>query len=138
MLPGRKVDPEEGAILSAPFIEDWNGELEPAPLEEEGVFLVCDSTLTDETGHWSLWTHELEPEQIVLLNGRTAELLGVKDSVEFSGVSLKLKLTPNVAEDVLFVPLSFEETQPFGGGVRPGSLLGGRGYRVARLQIPRR
>ncbi len=138
VLPDREVDPEEGAILPAPFIEDWDGELEPAPLEEEGVFLVCDSTLTDETGHWSLWTHELEPEQIALLNGRTAELLGVRDSVEFSGVSLKLKLTSNVAEDVLFVPLSFEETQPFGGGVRPGSLLGGRGYRVARLQIQRR
>jgi len=129
---------EEGAVLSAPFIESWSGKLDPAPLQEEGVFLVCDSTLTDEAGHWSLWTHELESDQIALMNRKTAELLNLKDSVEISGTSLNLRLTPNVAEDVLFVPLNFEETQPFGGGIRPGTLLQGKGYRVVRLQIHRR
>ena len=121
---------EGGADIDLPLIEDWEGEFEIRELEEDKVYLVCDSTLVDEIGHWSVWTHDMEREQFAYMNEATIEKLGVGEELELGGVKLRVKKNNNIAEDVIFVPNSYEETQPFNPGVRPGLLLKNPALRV--------
>jgi len=124
---------EEGADLPLKPVELWEDRWESVPLEDEGIFLICDSGLVDEMGHWSLWTHELESEQTALLNPETARRMGVADHLSLKGERLRVRLSSNVAEETLWIPVSFEETQPFLGGVRPGRVLKEGGYRIEKL-----
>ena len=127
------VESEGGVDLNLPFVEEWEGELEKVEPEEEGLYLVCDSTLVDELGHWNVWTHEIERKQLAHLNERTAEAIGAGEEIEINGISLKVKINNNIADGVIFVPNSFEETQPFDPGVRVGKLLKEPHHRVERL-----
>jgi len=127
------LEEEEGFTLPAAPVESWEGVSETPLCNDDGVFLVCDSGLTDEIGHWSLWTHELEADQELFLNPATAKRLGADGEFKLRGKVLRVRTSPNVAEDVVFLPMSFEETQPFSAGIRPGSILRSGGYRVERL-----
>jgi len=124
---------EGGVDVKMPTVEEWDGEVERAPLED-GFYLVCDNTLVDEMGHWNPWTHEMEREQFAYMSEKTARDLEVKEEIELRGVRLKVKINNNVAEGVVFVPNSFEETQPFDPGVRAGRIIE-EGYRVERLRL---
>ena len=124
---------EGGVDIDLPPIEEWEEELERSELEEEDLYLVCDSTLVDEMGHWNVWTHEIDRHQLAHMSERTAEEIGVKEEIDIRGVRLKVKINNNVADGVVFVPSSFEETQPFDPGVRVGRLLREAHHRVERL-----
>ncbi|MDQ7038461.1 MAG: dehydrogenase [Aquificota bacterium] len=102
------------------------------PVEEEGVYILVDRTLVDDLGHWSLWTHGMEKEQVVRMNRKTAESLGVSETVFIGGEELKVRIDNNVADDTILFPDSFEETQPFDPGVRVGKVTRGTGDRVVR------
>ncbi len=130
--PDRLME-EEGSELPARPIELWEGQLEPAALDDEGIFLICDNGLVDETGRWSLWTHELEGEQEALLNSGTAEKLGADGYVRLGAERLRTRISSNIADETVWLPLSFEETQPFLGGVRPGRILKEGGHRIEKL-----
>jgi NADH-dependent fumarate reductase subunit C len=107
---------------------------DPQKVEEEGIYLVADRTLVEDLGHWSLWTHEMEGPQEVRMNRRTADTLGVKDRINLGSAELKVRIDSNVADDTLFLPDSYEETQPFDPGVRVGRILPRPGLRVFRYR----
>ena len=121
---------EGGADVSLSPVEEWSGELKPKRTEDGKLFILCDSTLVDELGHWNVWTHDIEREQFAYVNPETADSLGLKDSVEVRGQSLPLRLSSNIAPGVVFVPNSYEELQPFNPGVRIGKLMKNPAFRV--------
>ncbi len=118
---------------SLPFIEHWEENFSSASVEEKGVYLLFDRVLSEEIGHWSLWTHELSPQQEAIMNSKTAEKLGVKEILNIGDIKLSVKISSNIADDTVFIPFSFEETQPFGSGVRIGRLIKRKGYRIEKL-----
>ncbi|WP_457600660.1 dehydrogenase [Hydrogenivirga sp.] len=121
---------EGGADIQLPPIEEWDEELSAEEVKTEGVFLVCDSTLVDETGHWNVWTHEMEREQFAYMSKRTMEELGVGERVGLNGVELGVRTNNNVADGVIFVPSSYEQFQPFNPGVRPGRIMKNPAFRI--------
>ncbi len=123
---------EGGAPANMPFIEEINQEWEEGEVVDEGLYLMCENTLVDEIGHWNVWTHEIERHQAVHVNPETAQKLGIGDELSIKGEKLKVVRSSNIATDVLFVPNSFEETQPFDPGVRVGKLLNNPALRVER------
>ena len=126
---------EGGLDIDLPTVEEWDGEVERAELQDEEFYIVCDSTLVDEVGHWNVWTHEIEREQLAQMSEDTARELDVRGEIEVRGVKLKVKINNNVAKGVVFVPNSFEETQPFDPGVRVGRILKNAAYRVESLRL---
>jgi NADH-dependent fumarate reductase subunit C len=114
---------EGGADIDLPFIEDVEEDYEGDYLGEEKNFLVCDATLVDEVGHWNPWTHDIEREQRAYMSEKTMKQLGVRNEIEIRGVNLTVKENNNVADGVVFVPNSYEESQPFDPGVRVGRLM---------------
>ncbi len=121
---------EGGVDINLPLIEDWDQDLSEECPEDEGIYLMVDNTLVDDTGHWNPWTHEIEKDQFAYLNRRTAQKLGSEDTIEIRGKKIKVKIVSTMADDVIFIPNSYEETQPFGGGVRPGEILSEPGNRI--------
>ncbi len=126
---------EGGVDIDLPPIEDWDGEVERSEVDEEDLYLVCDNTLVDEMGHWNVWTHEIERKQLAHMSERTARAIGVEEYIEIRDVRLRVKINNNIADGVVFVPNSFEETQPFDPGVRVGRLLREAFYRVESLRL---
>ena len=114
---------ESGAEADLPPLEESEDLPEEEYLSGDGIFIVCDNGLVDNLGHWHLWTHGLEREQMAYVNPETADALGLGEEISLRGVSLKVKRTPNVAKNVIFVPASFDELQPFDIGIRPGRIL---------------
>lgn len=125
---------EGGVDIDLPPIEEWEGKFEIVPVEYEGVYLLCDNYLVDEVGHWNVWTHELEREQFAYMNRKTARKMGVGDELDIRGVKLRVKISENIADDVIYIPSSFEETQPFNPGVRPGRLLENPSHRIEAIR----
>lgn len=121
-------------VPALPTIEDADLREEAVPAEEEGIYIVAYRTLVDEIGHWNLWTHEMEKFQEVLMNERTAVLLGVKETFTLNGVELRVRIDNNVADETVLIPDSFEETQPFEPGIRIGRLLPEPDLRVFRYR----
>ncbi|EDP74791.1 hypothetical protein [Hydrogenivirga sp. 128-5-R1-1] len=121
---------EGGADIEMPLIEELDEEWEVRDTDDGGFYLVCDNTLVDELGHWNVWTHDIEREQLAYMNAKTAEKLSIGEGVEIGEAKLKVKRNSNVADDVIFVPSSYEESQPFNPGVRPGRLLKNPSLRV--------
>ena len=126
------METEGGADIDMPYIEELESYSKEAP-QEEGVFLVCDNTLVDELGHWNPWTHDIEREQFAYMNERTRKRLGAEEVIEIRGAKLKVKLNSNIADDVVFVPSSYEESQPFDPGVRIGRLMKNPHLRIERF-----
>ncbi len=122
------------SVINLPKIEDVYLEFEEEPVEEEGIYLVCDSTLVDELGHWNAWTHDIERRQFAYINPQTAEKLKVQERINLRGVQLEVRLSSNIAPDVIFVPNSYEESQPFDPGIRVGRLLEKPYFRVERYE----
>ncbi|MFN3947706.1 MAG: dehydrogenase [Aquificaceae bacterium] len=85
------------------------------------LFLYTDSTLVEDLGHWNPWTHEMEKYQRAYINPKTAREFSLGDRVEIGGITFELHNTENIAEGVLFVPLDYEEFQPFDPGYRVGA-----------------
>jgi len=134
-LDEEKIKYEEGADINLPPIEEWDGEPEIKPVEDEGVYILCDNTLVDDIGHWNVWTHDIEKEQFAYMNRKTAVRLGIGEEIEVGDVRLKVKINGNIADDVIFIPNSFEETQPFNPGIRPGRFLRNAGYRIGSYRV---
>lgn len=126
---------EGGEDISLPFIEEWDGELERVEIEDEEFYVVCDNTLVDELGHWNVWTHEMERRQAAHMSESTARKLGVKERINVNGVELEVVLNNNVTDGVVFVPNSFEESQPFDPGVRVGRLMRHPHNRIEPLRL---
>ena len=120
--------PEDLSVPDLPPVEEV--EFEGTEVEEEGIYLLVDRTLVDDVGHWNLWTHEVEREQRVLANERTAELLG--GELKIGDLTLKITVNNNVADETILFPDSFEETQPFDPGIRAGKVLPDPDIRVFR------
>ncbi|AAC06482.1 molybdopterin-dependent oxidoreductase [Aquifex aeolicus] len=91
--------------------------------ESGELWFICDNTLAEELGHWNPWTHALEREQFAYVNQKTKERLNIGNLIEINGVKLKVKVNNNLADNVVFVPNSFEEFQPFDPGIRVGRLM---------------
>ncbi|RLJ70889.1 NADH-dependent fumarate reductase subunit C [Hydrogenivirga caldilitoris] len=121
---------EGGADVDIPYIEEWEGEFNLYEVEDRGIYVLCDNTLVDEIGHWNVWTHDMESQQLAYMNSKTMERLGVKEEIEIRGTKLKVKKNSNIADDVIFVPNSYEESQPFNPGTRPGKLLKNPAFRI--------
>lgn len=126
---------EGGEVIDIPDIRDVEipeGEMG----DESELYLLVDSTIVEDLGHWNPWTHAIERKQYAYMSKATAEKLGLGegDIFEYKGVSLPVKINNNVAEGVVFVPESFEEFQPFEKGISPGRLLKNPHYRVEELE----
>ena len=121
---------EGGVDINLPLIEDWEEEISEDIPEDEGMYVMVDNALVEDTGHWNPWTHDIEKEQFAYLNRKTAQKLGVKDAIDIRGKTLKVKIVSTIADDTIFIPNSYEETQPFGGGIRPGEILAEPGNRI--------
>ncbi|MFN7065689.1 MAG: dehydrogenase, partial [Aquificaceae bacterium] len=85
------------------------------------LFLYTDSTLVEDLGHWNPWTHEMERYQRAYIKPNTAKELGLGQGIEIRGITFELHTTENIAEGVLFIPLDYEEFQPFDPGYRVGA-----------------
>ncbi|MFN3598297.1 MAG: dehydrogenase [Aquificaceae bacterium] len=85
------------------------------------LFLYTDSTLVEDLGHWNPWTHEMEKYQRAYVNPKTAREFSFGDRVEIGSITFELHTTENIAEGVLFIPLDYEEFQPFDPGYRVGA-----------------
>ena len=111
-------------------------EVKEEELHEKGeIWLICDNTLVEDLGHWNPWTHTIEKEQLAYVNERTKERLSIGDFVEINGVKLRVKVNNNLADNVVFVPNSFEEFQPFDPGVRVGRLMKKPFFRLEVLNL---
>jgi NADH-dependent fumarate reductase subunit C len=113
-----RVEPGfEGTLLKLPSLEEQSasGRL------MEGIVLYTSNGLVDGLGHWNPWTHNMEKHQRAYMSEGTARKLRVKKRLTLRGKEFEVVITPNVAEDVVYVPLSFEEFQPFD----PGHSVGG-------------
>ena len=135
----RVLDPPEGTFSVAdllgsgttgipipgdlPVVEDWDQALEVEEVEEKGLWIVAGRSLVEDLGHWNPWTHAIEREQKALVNPQTAQEYGFGEWLEVEGERIRLERSPNVARDVIYVPDSFEEFQPFDPGVRVGRIL---------------
>jgi NADH-dependent fumarate reductase subunit C len=126
-----KVEPGfEGTPLELPPIEE-----EPASGRlMEGIVLYTSNGLVDELGHWNPWTHNIERYQRAYMSEGTARKLRVKNRLTLRGKEFEVVITPNVAEDVVYVPLSFEEFQPFDPGHSVGSFAKEPYYRFEVLE----
>jgi len=126
-----KVEPGfEGTPLELPPIEE-----EPASGRlMEGIVLYTSNGLVDELGHWNPWTHNIERYQRAYMSEKTARKLGVKNRLTLRGKEFEVVITPNVADDVVYVPLSFEEFQPFDPGYSVGSFAKEPYYRFEVLE----
>jgi len=131
----RLKESEGGEDIDMPYIEDWDGEVEVADLEEEELYLLCDNTLVDELGHWNVWTHEIERRQAAHMSERTAQELKVESRISLGDAELEVKINNNVADGVVFVPNSFEEMQPFDPGVRAGRIMKDAAHRIEILRL---
>ncbi len=125
---------QEPEVPDLPPLEEADLDLKPKEVEEEGIYVLTDRTLVDEIGHWNPWTHEIERDQRAYMNERTADMLGVRDRIEIGGVTFEVKVNNNVADDTVFIPDSFEETQPFDPGNRVGRILPEADLRVFRYR----
>ncbi len=111
-----------GLGLDIPDMESMDFSLEVQE-PEKGVYIYTDNSIVEEMGHWLPWTHEMEKYQKAYMNRETAKKLSVKEKLRIRGVELDVVITPNLADDVVFVPSSFEEYQPFDPGVSVGMFL---------------
>ncbi len=118
-----------------PLIEETDTSWQENYLEEDRLYLMCDTTLVDEIGHWNVWTHDIEKEQKAYISRETAKALGVKDKLTIGETELSVEISSNIAKDVVFVPSSFEEMQPFNPGVRVGRLMNEPYLRIERLKV---
>jgi NADH-dependent fumarate reductase subunit C len=96
--------------------------------------LYTSNGLVDELGHWNPWTHNMERYQRAYMSEETARKLRVKNRLTLRGKEFEVVITPNVAEDVVYVPLSFEEFQPFDPGHSVGSFAREPYYRFEVLE----
>ncbi len=112
---------EGGLKVNIPFIEDSEFK-NFSPPEERDLYIYFGNTLVEDTGHWNVWTHDIEKEQFVYMNEKTARKIGTAETVNINGIELRIKINNNIADDVIFVPRGFEEYQPFNPGVRVGKL----------------
>jgi len=126
-----KVEPGfEGTPLELPSLEE-----EPAGGRlMEGIVLYTSNGLVDGLGHWNPWTHNMEKYQRAYMSEGTARKLRVKNRLTLRGKEFEVVITPNVAEDVVYVPLSFEEFQPFDPGHSVGSFAREPYYRFEVLE----
>jgi NADH-dependent fumarate reductase subunit C len=120
----------EGTPLELPSLE---GELAGEQLKE-GMVLYTSNGLVDDLGHWNPWTHNMERYQRAYMSEGTARKLRVKNRLTLKGKEFEVVITPNMAEDVIYVPLSFEEFQPFDPGYSVGSFAKEPYYRFEVLE----
>jgi len=120
--------------LKLPHLEEVFQQEEKIEPLKEGIYLYTDNTLVEDLGHWHAWTHDMEKYQMAYLNEGTAKKLRVEDKIFISGHEFKVIITPNIADDVVFVPLSYEEYQPFHPGVSVGRFLRHPYYRFEALE----
>ncbi|MFN3813525.1 MAG: dehydrogenase [Aquificaceae bacterium] len=108
----------------------------PSNLQEpkRSVYICTDNGMVEEMGHWLPWTHEMEKYQKAYMSKETAKKLSAREKVNIRGTELEVVITPNVADDVVFVPSSFEEYQPFDPGVSVGMFLEKPHYRYEVLE----
>ncbi|MEN3033805.1 MAG: hypothetical protein ABDH18_02295 [Aquificaceae bacterium] len=82
--------------------------------------------LCEELGHWSYWTHGLEPVQTALVSK------DIKEEIPRLG-GIRKVYSANIAKGVVFLSPEFDEYQPFFEGVRPGAFQGRPFYLVEAL-----
>jgi len=128
--PSGIPDPRE-----LPLIEDWDEDLEVEEVEEGELWLVAGRGLVEDLGHWNPWTHAIEREQRALISPKTASRFGMGEWLDAGGERIKLEVSSNVAEGVIYVPDSFEEFQPFDPGVRIGKILGSPARRAGLYRL---
>ena len=107
-------------------------EMKEEKVDLNDIYMVVGESLVEVWGHWYPWLHSIEPEQKVYMNKSTAGLLGLKPGDKLKGITVEI--TPAIADNTIFVPESFEESQPFNQGVRKGRILNRPGYRVWRYE----
>ncbi|MGC8852602.1 MAG: dehydrogenase [Hydrogenobacter sp.] len=129
----QELKKSQEAKLKLPLLEEVHKEEKVEPLKD-GIYLYTDNTLVEDLGHWHTWTHDMEKYQMAYLNERTAKKLKVEDKIFIRGYEFKVIITPNIADDVVFIPLSYEEYQPFHPGVSVGRFLKHPYYRFEVLQ----
>ncbi len=106
--------------LELPYIE----EVHIGKAEEllRGVWIHTENTLLEDLGHWYAWLHEMERYQKAYMNKNTARLF--RDGfLRLGDAELPVEITPKIADNVVFVPKSFEEYQPYYGGFSPNAFM---------------
>ncbi len=121
----------EGTLLELPPLEGGFA----FEIPKEGIVLYTSNGLVDELGHWNPWTHQMEKYQKAYISERTARKLGVKDKLTLEGKEFNVVISSNVADDLIYVPLSFEEFQPFDPGQSVGSFAKEPYYRFEILDV---
>ncbi len=105
-------------------------ENEDTDFSQEDLFLVIGESMVETWGHWYPWLHSIEQYQKAYINEKTAKKFNI--GPYFKG--LNVEITPMVADNIVFIPESFEEIQPFNPGLRKGRILNKPGYRIWRYK----
>ena len=102
----------------------YNVELPEGEPMVNGIWIHTENTLVEDLGHWYVWLHDMEKYQMAYVNQRTYRELGLKGmTLEIMGSTLALRISPKVADGVIFIPRSFDEYQPFDEGLSPNSFM---------------
>ncbi len=117
-----EIDTQEQKYINLPLIESLDFQ---TPEENiHGVWIHTENTLVEDLGHWYPWLHEMEKYQKAYMNENTAAKLKVKSSVvDIRGVTFNVEVTPKIADNVIFIPKSYDEYQPYHWGVSPNCYM---------------
>ena len=147
----KTLEKPEDAIVPYEFLSKVFGlevkveefELNLPPLEAKsfegenikaGTVIYTSKELVEELGHWNPWTHQMEKYQRAYMSEKTARKLMVRERITISQRDFEVFITPNIVDDVIFVPSTFDEFQPFDPGYSVGSFTKHPYYRYEVIQ----